>query len=185
MRSVKLHLHPHIITSNFHGNRLNPVSSSESNRTDKQRRRLTMRAYSTLMMGQSRMEGDTGGILSSFPSQLWLFPCGSGSPRRLETSCWICLPLPLAKKVWVWYSAALGTTTRDEQFSTSAKIWMDSPWREEKGSVRQTERESGMSEMWNAKRRGSRRNWGVGGVACVSGGALSHLVCSPFARSWR
>lgn len=83
---------------------------------------LTTRAYSTLMMGQSRMEGDTGGIFSSLPSQLWLLPCCRGSPRRLDTSCWICLPLPLAKKVWVWYSAALGTTTRDEQFSTSAKI---------------------------------------------------------------
>lgn len=84
------------------------------------------------MTGQSRMEGDTGGIFSSLPSQLWLLPWGRESPRKLDTSCWICLPLPLAKKVWVWYSAALGTTTRDEAFSTSAKIWMDSPWRGDK-----------------------------------------------------
>lgn len=30
----------------------------------------TTRAYSTRMMGQSKIEGDTGGILSSLPSQL-------------------------------------------------------------------------------------------------------------------
>ncbi|KAG7277797.1 hypothetical protein CRUP_026098, partial [Coryphaenoides rupestris] len=41
-------------------------------------------AYSTLMMGQSMIDGDTGGILSDLPSQLWLLPCGRGSPRSLD-----------------------------------------------------------------------------------------------------
>lgn len=89
--------------------------------------RLTMSEYSTWMMLQSKMEGDIGGILSILPSQVSVLPDGRGSPRRLATSCLISLTFPLAKKVWVWQMAAFGTTTREEQFSISAKIWMDSP----------------------------------------------------------
>lgn len=119
---------------------------------------LTTTAYSTLMMGQSRMDGDTGGILSILPSQLWLLPCGRGSPLRLDTSCWICLPFPLAKKVWFWYRAALGTTTRDEQFSTSAKICIDSPWRKGKRDQPIRLREKG-DKSKRKKKRPENKSW--------------------------
>lgn len=65
-------------------------------------RELTTSEYSTLMMLQSRMDGDTGGIFSILPSHVSVLPEGRGSPRRLDTSCLISFTFPLAKKVCVW-----------------------------------------------------------------------------------
>lgn len=132
-------------------------------------------------MGQSRMEGDTGGILSSLPSQLWLFPCGRGSPLRLDTSCWICLPFPLAKKVCVWYSAALGTTTRDEQFSTSAKICIDSPWRQGKRDQSNRLREKRDKSKVKTKVKRWRSDRAVRLTWCV---ALSLYLGTEGDRAW-
>lgn len=55
-----------------------------------------MREYSTRMMLQSRMEGDTGGIFSILPLQVSVLPEDSDSPRRLATSCLTSFIFPLA-----------------------------------------------------------------------------------------
>lgn len=57
---------------------------------------LTMREYSTLMMLQSRMEGETGGIFSILPLQVSVLPEDRDSPRRLATSCLTSFIFPLA-----------------------------------------------------------------------------------------
>lgn len=57
---------------------------------------LTMREYSTRMMLQSRMEGDTGGIFSILPLHVSVLPDDSDSPRRLATSCLTSFIFPLA-----------------------------------------------------------------------------------------
>lgn len=57
---------------------------------------LTMREYSTLMMLQSRMEGETGGIFSILPLQVSVLPEDKDSPRRLATSCLTSFIFPLA-----------------------------------------------------------------------------------------
>lgn len=57
---------------------------------------LTMREYSTRMMLQSRMEGDTGGIFSILPLHVSVLPEDSDSPRRLATSCLTSFIFPLA-----------------------------------------------------------------------------------------
>lgn len=61
-----------------------------------------MSEYSTLMILQSRMEGDTGGIFNIFPFHVSVLPEESDSPRMLATNCLISFIFPLAKKVCVW-----------------------------------------------------------------------------------
>lgn len=57
---------------------------------------LTMREYSTLMMLQSRIDGETGGIFSILPLQVSVLPEDRDSPRRLATSCLTSFIFPLA-----------------------------------------------------------------------------------------
>lgn len=72
------------------------------------------------MMQQSRMDGVTGGIFSIFPFQVSVLPDAMWFPRTLATMCRTVLVFPLARYVWVWKIAALGTIRREEQFSISA-----------------------------------------------------------------
>lgn len=57
---------------------------------------LTMREYSTRMMLQSRMEGDTGGIFSILPFQVSVLPEDRDCPLKLATSCLTSFIFPLA-----------------------------------------------------------------------------------------
>ncbi|KAG9354344.1 hypothetical protein JZ751_001049 [Albula glossodonta] len=57
---------------------------------------IHLQEYSTRMMLQSKMEGDTGGILSIFPFHVSVLPEDSDSPRRLATSCLTSFIFPLA-----------------------------------------------------------------------------------------
>lgn len=57
---------------------------------------LTMSEYSTLMMLQSRMEGETGGIFSILPFHVSVLPDDKDSPRMLATSCLTSFIFPLA-----------------------------------------------------------------------------------------
>lgn len=71
-------------------------------------------------MQQSRIDGVTGGIFSIFPFHVSVVPEPMWFPRTLATMCRTVFVFPLAKYVWVWNMAALGTTRREEQFSISA-----------------------------------------------------------------
>lgn len=66
------------------------------------------------------MDGATGGIFSIFPFQVSVLPDAMWFPRTWATTCRTVLVFPLARYVCVWKMAALGTTSRDEQFSISA-----------------------------------------------------------------
>lgn len=72
------------------------VDEVQKNKTKKKQTVLTMREYSTLMMLQSRMEGETGGIFSILPLQVSVLPEDRDSPLRLATSCLTSFIFPLA-----------------------------------------------------------------------------------------
>lgn len=56
----------------------------------------TISEYSTRIILQSRIEGETGGILSSLPSHVSVFPDDKDSPRKFATSCFTSFIFPLA-----------------------------------------------------------------------------------------
>lgn len=56
----------------------------------------TISEYSTRIILQSRIEGDTGGIFNCLPFQVSVLPDDNESPRRLATSCFTSFIFPLA-----------------------------------------------------------------------------------------
>lgn len=56
----------------------------------------TISEYSTRIMLQSRIEGETGGIFNNFPFHVSVFPDDKDSPRKLATSCFTSFIFPLA-----------------------------------------------------------------------------------------
>lgn len=56
----------------------------------------TISEYSTRIILQSRIEGETGGIFSNLPFHVSVFPDDKDSPRKLATSCLTSFIFPLA-----------------------------------------------------------------------------------------
>lgn len=63
---------------------------------------LTAREYSTLIMEEFRMEGETGGIFSGFPFQTSELPEAMWFPLTLATTCLQQRVFPPARYVCVW-----------------------------------------------------------------------------------